>query len=61
MGPAGEDGTVFQYIFQTWLPGSEFELAQRLHFDLLGEKYSNEDLQSEEEFWIPVKSKPWWQ
>lgn len=45
----------FQYIFYTWLPNSEFELDNREHFELLGDKYKNNDPDSEEEVWIPVK------
>jgi AraC family transcriptional regulator len=47
----------FHYIFDSWLPNSEFELDNREHFELLGEKYKNNDPGSEEEVWIPVKPK----
>lgn len=47
----------FQYIFGTWLPGSEYELDKRPHFEVLGEKYKNNDDSSEEEVWIPVRLK----
>lgn len=47
----------FQYIFQTWLPASMYELDTRPHFEVLGEKYKNNDPDSEEEIWIPVKKK----
>jgi AraC family transcriptional regulator len=47
----------FQFIFHTWLPASEYELDQRPHFDLLGNKYKNNDPSSEEEIWIPIKPK----
>jgi len=55
-GPAGEGARTFQYIFGTWLPGSGYELDQRPHFELLGEKYKNDSPDSEEEIWIPVKA-----
>ena len=45
------------YILGTWLPGSEFELDSRPDFEVLGEKYSKDDPNSEEEVWIPVKPK----
>lgn len=45
----------FQYIFGTWLPNSGYELDDRPHFELLGEKYKNNDPNSEEEIWIPIK------
>ncbi|MFV5703163.1 GyrI-like domain-containing protein [Flavobacterium sp. XS2P12] len=47
----------FQYIFGTWLPNSEYVLDDRLHFELLGEKYKNNDPNSEEEIWIPIQLK----
>lgn len=46
-----------QYIFGEWLPRSQFELDQRPHFEILGEKYKNNDVSSEEEVWIPIKTK----
>ncbi len=56
-GPASEGAKVFQYIFGTWLPKSEYALDERPHFEVLGDKYKNNDLASEEEIWIPVKQK----
>lgn len=47
----------FQYIFQQWLPKSDYNLDHRPHFEVLGEKYKNDDPDSEEEIWIPVKAK----
>jgi AraC family transcriptional regulator len=55
-GPS-EGPTTFQYIFGTWLPNSDYLLDNRPHFEILGEKYKNDDPSSEEEFWIPVKVK----
>ncbi|QQS30542.1 MAG: GyrI-like domain-containing protein [Sphingobacteriales bacterium] len=49
------DHSIFQYILGTWLPGSGFELDDRPHFEVLGEKYKNNDPTSEEEIWIPIK------
>jgi AraC family transcriptional regulator len=51
------DNSTFQYIFTTWLPSSGYELDERPHFEVLGEKYKNNDPDSEEEIWIPVKQK----
>jgi AraC family transcriptional regulator len=45
----------YDYIFRTWLPNSGYQLDQRPHFEILGEKYKNNSLDSEEEIWIPVK------
>jgi AraC family transcriptional regulator len=52
------DHRIFEYIFSTWLPRSEYELDNRPHFEVLGEKYKNNDPDSEEEIWIPIKPKP---
>lgn len=51
------DFSIFDYIFKTWLPGSEYELDDRPHFEILGEKYKNNDPDSEEDIYIPVKLK----
>ncbi len=52
------DSSIFQYIFGTWLPNSDYDLDNRPHFEVLGEKYKNNDPESEEEIWIPIKAKP---
>lgn len=50
------DPRIFQFIFGEWLPSSkDYELDDRPHFDLLGEKYRNNDLDSEEQIWVPIK------
>lgn len=51
------DTLIFEYIYGTWIPNSEFELDNRPHFEILGEKYKNNDPNSEEEIWIPIKWK----
>ncbi len=51
------DNSIFQYIFGTWLPGSGYDLDERPHFEVIGDKYKNNDPTSEEEIWIPVKLK----
>ena len=51
------DNSIFQFIFGTWLPGSEYDLDNRPHFEVLGDKYINNDPTSEEEIWIPVRLK----
>ena len=51
------DPQIFQYIYGTWIPNSEYELDQRPHFEVLGENYKNNDPNSEEEIWIPIKLK----
>ncbi len=49
------DSSIFQYIFGEWLPKSGYELDDRPHFEILGAQYKNNDPESEEEIWIPVK------
>ena len=51
------DKSIFEYVFTDWLPKSEYTLDHRPHFEVLGEKYKNDDLNSEEEIWIPIKPK----
>ena len=46
-----------QSIFGEWLPNAEYQLDHRPHFELLGEKYKNNDPNSEEEIWIPIRPK----
>ncbi len=55
IGNGENAGVFFRNIFTGWLPGSGYQLDDRLHFELLGEKYSQGDPQSQEEVWIPIK------
>lgn len=54
---SSNDSSIFQYIFGSWLPNSEYLLDNRPHFEILGEKYKNADPDSEEEIWIPIRQK----
>ncbi|HSZ25782.1 MAG TPA: GyrI-like domain-containing protein, partial [Cytophagaceae bacterium] len=56
-GAASEGIKTFQAIFSIWLPGSDYRIDNRPHFEVLGEKYKNEDPSSEEEIWIPIRPK----
>ena len=47
----------YQNIFTVWLPNSEYELDDRPHFEILGEKYKNNDPLSAEDIFIPIKQK----
>ncbi|MHA8050326.1 GyrI-like domain-containing protein [Aquirufa sp. ROCK-SH2] len=47
----------YQNIFTIWLPHSNYLLDNGAHFEVLGEKYKNNDPSSEEEIWIPIKAK----
>ncbi len=52
---SSSDPTIFQYIYNHWLPNSKYELDDRPHFEVLGKNYKNNDPNSEEEIWIPTK------
>ncbi|RFZ92644.1 AraC family transcriptional regulator [Mucilaginibacter conchicola] len=56
-GRAIDFGPTFRYILGEWLPQSDYEIDDRPHFEVLGTKYKNNDPESEEEIWIPVKPK----
>ena len=51
------DTSIFNYIFSEWLPNSEYEVDLRPHFEIMGAKYKNNDPESEEEIWVPIKKK----
>lgn len=51
------DPAVFEYIFKSWLPASDFKLDNRPHFEVLDHRYRNNDASSEEQIWIPIKPK----
>jgi AraC family transcriptional regulator len=53
----GQSTAIFETIFRIWLPNSEYLLDNRPHFELLGANYKNNDPNSEEEIWIPIKLK----
>lgn len=56
-GAANSAPSVYEYIFTKWIPDSDYKLDNRPHFDLLGEKYKNNDINSEEDIWIPITPK----
>jgi len=51
------DDSVYRYIFGEWIPNSDYDLDNRPHFEILGDKYKNSDPNSEEEIWIPIQRK----
>lgn len=53
----GNDNKIFEYIFTIWLPGSDFTLDNRPHFDLLNEHSKPNDKNTEQQIFIPVKPK----
>ncbi|CAM3049553.1 AraC family transcriptional regulator [Flavobacterium frigoris] len=56
-GDASGVPVAFEYIFASWLPSSEYIIDYRPHFEIYGAKYKNDDPDSEEEIWIPIKLK----
>ena len=46
-----------QYIFQDWLPNSNYQIDNKAHFEELSEDYSKDLQNTEEDVWIPVKLK----
>ncbi len=54
---SGTDTGIFDYIYSSWLPNSDYLLDNRPHFEVLGEKYKNGSPDSEEEIWIPIRLK----
>jgi len=54
-GASSAAAQTYQYILGTWLPASDYSLDDRPHFAVMGEKYKNNDPDSEEELWFPVK------
>ncbi|WP_339925550.1 GyrI-like domain-containing protein [uncultured Cyclobacterium sp.] len=51
------DKSIFEYIYCTWVPQYDYQLDDRPHFQVMGDKYSNSSPLSEEEIWIPLKNK----
>lgn len=56
-GRSTEAHKAYQYIFGEWMPDSEYTVDDRPHFAVMGEKYRNDDPDSEEELWVPIKKK----
>ncbi len=56
-GTSTDISIFYQNIFTVWLPNSAYVLDNRAHFEVLGEKYKNNDSSSEEEIWIPIQER----
>lgn len=56
VGPAREVARTYQYIFESWLPTSGYEIDSRPHLAIMGDKYRPNDPESEEELWIPIRT-----
>jgi AraC family transcriptional regulator len=57
IGMMKDFGSFMNYIFMEWLAQSNYLLDNRPHFQILGEKYKHNQPDSEEEVWIPIKTK----
>ncbi len=55
-GKPSESRPFFEWVFQEWIPNSAYELDERPHIAVMGERYLGEDPASEEEIWIPLKN-----
>ena len=57
-GTAKEFAETAKFIFEDWLPASEYVLDNRPHFEVLGKEYKGpDDPGSKERIWIPVKKR----
>lgn len=50
-------GELMRYILSEWLPKSKYQLDDRPHFNILGNKYKTNHPDSEEEVYIPITLK----
>lgn len=46
-----------RHIYGNWLPRSEFELADREFFEVLGPSYRPDDPEASETIWIPIQER----
>ncbi len=51
-----EASKTYQSIMNDWLPTSGYAIDDRPHFQIMGKTYNNGSLDSEEDFYIPIKS-----
>ncbi|MCC1484642.1 GyrI-like domain-containing protein [Winogradskyella immobilis] len=49
-------GATYQGIMTEWLPSSGYAIDDRPHFQVMGDKYKNGSEDSEEDFYVPIKS-----
>lgn len=54
---SSQDASIYNYIYSDWLPDSNYILDNRPHFEVMGNKYKNNDPNSEEHIFIPIKPK----
>jgi AraC family transcriptional regulator len=53
-GTSAEFSKTAYYIYNVWLPKSGYQLADKPHFEVLGDKYILNHADSEERVWIPI-------
>ncbi|MFD2891538.1 GyrI-like domain-containing protein [Flavobacterium chuncheonense] len=54
-GTSADFYKTLQFIFEEWLPNSQYLLDNRPHFAVMGDNYyGHENPNSEEEIWIPI-------
>lgn len=52
------DTHIYDYIYGEWInTNNQYNLDNRPHFEVMGEKYKNNNPDSEEEIWVPIKPK----
>ena len=55
-GTSKEFASTAKFIFEEWIPSSEYSLDNRPHFEILGDDYKGPDSpDSKEKIWIPIK------
>ncbi|PTX42971.1 AraC family transcriptional regulator [Christiangramia gaetbulicola] len=55
-GTSKEFAETAKFIFDEWIPASQYSLDNRPHFEVLGEEYKGpENPDSKEKIWIPIK------
>lgn len=55
-GTSKEFAETAKFIFEEWIPASEYSLDNRPHFEVLGKEYKGPDNpESQEKIWIPIK------
>jgi len=44
-----------KFIYQEWIPNSNYKLDNRPHFEIMSKDYNPNDSNAEEEVWIPIR------
>lgn len=56
-GLSQDAAKMYQYIYGQWMPNADYTTDDRPHFAIMGAKYKNNDPDSEEELWVPIKKR----